>query len=490
MMMDTQQASSSTAWPDRSMPTLPRTIEEATRRYLHHYTKNFVGPYHELLRLKGLTQAFILKLRKVAPKFYDEKLPQFVNQACSTLLTYDTSTREGSNEFNKCHCAFLKILEDFRQSQPAGEISFSNERLRLIERKKLTDRYLDLKAKIEKLEAAEIDSEELGEDEFENAYDKLFRDLDMYKAELKRVSIEIAYIDGYQVEEEPNFELKIPPRSILNCLTKEQLDNLEKQMFELIKANKNKRTAMYVDKSIIDSMIEKLNIDPTQFKKEQLKDLTKDALDAYKSYFRDIDCKNREKFYDELVTRPSLLPREGIIIKNPDDVPEDVRIKLEQNNRQCKREIEDLLETYSKRPCADDHTGDTLEPSDDEEDDTLKIIETVRLKGIKFERVKEEPRDDCEEIVSGDEMEVDGRLAEAVVDNQDITYASTSRQVVNDEEEFEQVQSQPVKTEMSGGSDGVSNSHDDDDSGADDDDIEFLGTVEPTDKIKTLDLIE
>lgn len=462
---------------------------------MYHYTKNFVGPAHELIRLKSITTAFINQIRKNAPKFYEERLPQFVNQACSTLLTYETSTHKGSNDFHKCHSTFLCILKSFKQSQPAGEISFQEERTYFEEKTKLKQEYLTLRARIEELEAAELDYDELGEDDTEddNVYDSIFNELDRLKADLKRVSVEIAHMDGFQIEEEPTFELRVPPRSIMNSLTKEQLKKLEQQMFDLVKANKNERTAMYVDKSIIDSMIEKLDIDLTKFKKEQIKDITKDALDAYKSYFREIDSKNREVFYNDLLTRPSLAPKEGLIISGPDDVPEEIRTKLDTNNQQCKREIEEILESYSKRPCATDHIGDAIDDAEPE-NDMAKIIESVRAKGVRYERVKEEPRDDCEEYSSGEEQYIDKDLAEAVVDNRDIVYVSiSSDSETSDHEGEDKAESagdgKQVKLEMSGGSDGISNSHDE--SGQDDDDeIEFLGTIEPTDKIKTFALEE
>lgn len=73
---------------------MPRTIEGATKRYLTHYENNFVGSASDMFRLRNLARNFIYKLRKVAPKFYEEKLPQLVNQAASTLLTFDTQKRE------------------------------------------------------------------------------------------------------------------------------------------------------------------------------------------------------------------------------------------------------------------------------------------------------------------------------------------------------------------------------------------------------------
>lgn len=146
---------------------LPKTIEEATRRYIHYYRQNYRGPAHDEYRLANMTRAFIQILRKRAPKFYDEKLPTFVNQACSTLLLNDTTTDSGRNKFHQQHAMFLVMLQDFKRSQPSGEVNFHSELTRLQEKSDLMRKQTTLQKRLEELEAYELSTDDIGEEEFD-----------------------------------------------------------------------------------------------------------------------------------------------------------------------------------------------------------------------------------------------------------------------------------------------------------------------------------
>lgn len=453
---------------------MPKTIEEATRRYLYHYENGYNGSAAELYRLKGYTIAFIHQLRKVAPKFYEEKLPTLLNQAASTLLTFNTNTEEGTHKFHETHAHFLKILQELQKSQPAGEVNFHDERIRMQERYKLFNRQLELRRRIDELEATEFDNDDIGGEDEETKYTKTMKELDALKAEAKRVSLEVAFIEGELIEEEAKFELRVTKNSVLSRLTPEQLKHLESQMLEFYKEKNKQRTAIYVDKSIVDGMIEKLNIDQNLFTKEELRELSKNALDAYKSYYREIDLERRTQYFDELLRNKHLLPKEGKIFSSPDDVPEEVKQKLDENDKKYKRKIEDLFEEFSKRPCVEESQADSIE-DDEVVDDTPKILEAIKQRGIQFARVKEEPRDDFDEsdpASSGNEMVVSGDTAESLVDGETISYSNEAR--TND------------KIAMTCHIEQVSSDEQQANDTDDDDDIECLGTIEPGDKIKTV----
>lgn len=480
--------------PSYEYNKLPKTIEEATRRYIHNYDRNFNGSAADLIRLKNMTQAFIYRLRKIAPRFYEEKLPTFINQACSSLLLCEPNTREGAEKFHMTHGLFLQILDEFKRSQPEGDVDFLNEKKRLEEKQKLIDKQISMKKRIEELDAIEISNDEMGDDEdLDNNYMRFMTEKDNLERELKAISMEIALIEGHQLEIETNFELVVPARSILNRLTKEELSDLEKQMKEFCEANKS-RIAMYVDISVIEGMFQKLNIAPERFQKEQIRHMMKDALDAYKAFFREADRNIRNKYYDQLLSSKHLLPREGVII-DPDDVPEEVRRRLEHNDRQGRQEFEEILETFSAKICNDKEIGDGLEDSGDEMvDDKARVIEKLKQKGIKFERVKEEPRDDCKiaNYMMEEEFDVDEETAAMIVDNRIVAISNAEMDYAGETDEEQQQPRKVARLDDSGSegaqnSDERSNSNDDDD---DDGDIECLGTVEPHDKIKLYQLPE
>lgn len=518
---------------------LPKTIEEATRRYLANYQANFVGPASEMARLRDIAEAKIYNLRKKQPKFFEEKLPHLVNQACSELLTCDTSTESGKKVFHYTHKHFLKVLDELWRSVPEGEVNFKAEKDRSVWREQLCQRQLELRTKIDQLESIELNLDDLGEEEDDNLYVQTYSELDKLKQELHTVSIQIAALEGENLEEEIEFQLKIPPRSLLKRLSQKQVQKLENMLLEFIKDNEQ-NNQLFMDIRIIDSMIARLDIDPNLFTKEEMRDMSRDALDAYRRYFRERDSERRNDLFDSLLRNKSLLPKEGLIFDGPDDVSEEVKEELDQIDRRYKRKIDDMCEEWSKRPCTDDIEEDVEDDSGGKQD-TKEILEIVKKSNPIFAqvRVKEEPRDDYEyEVPSEDELEVSEEMADALAHqdviecadennlfserdsslrgdegntngvnlngNVDSTIssnnvdrnASTSNEVNGHGPSNGQTTSglrKPADTELvSGLSQDDSDKSDVSDlrpeDNTDDEDIEFVGIVEPTDKIKHVDL--
>lgn len=372
---------------------MPRTIEAATRRYLDHYERNFIGSAADMYRLSKLAESFISKLRKAAPIFYEEKLPTLVNQAASQLLTYDVQDPAQQQEFHKTHAYFLLVLQSLRETQPAGEVSFSTEKYRFEERAKLIQRQSELDKEIDELEASELDFDDVGEDELEVMFDKI----DKLKAEQNDVNLKLAILEGENVVEKPTFELRIKKNSILNKLTEKQLKDLEKRMFDFYV--ENEKTTILVNKAHIDDMIEKLGIEKGKFQLEELRHMAKDALDAYKTYFREKEQKWRDEYYNMILENDRLKPKEGLILDNPDCIPEHVKRILEANHKRGQEEIENLLDQYTvKGDIIGDELGESV--SSDEEEKVTSIdahsqaMEALRKRGLHHKRVKEEPRDD------------------------------------------------------------------------------------------------
>lgn len=397
-------------------PGLPKTIEEATRRYLANYQENFVGPASEMTRLRDTAEAKIYRLRQKQPRFFEEKLPTLVNQACSELLTCNTATTEGSRKFHHTHKHFLKILDEFWRSVPVGDVNFQTERERSYLRDKLCQRQLELKTKISELEASEIDLDELGDEDAETEYSKVYAEVDKLKAELHTVSIQIATLENEPIEEEIEFKFKPPKSSILNRLSKQQLQKLENIMYEFVKESKGRKNDMYVDVGTIDGMLKKLDIDPNLFTKEEIHDMARDALDGYKEFFRMRDFERRNELYESLLKNKSLRPKEGIVFENENDISDEVKRKLDEIDSNHKKRINDYMDEYAKRPCPLDTIGDDVE-NDAVPQDTYQILESVRKSNPIFSqsRIKEEPRDDYEyELPSDDEVEVPEEMADAL----------------------------------------------------------------------------
>lgn len=356
----------------------------------------------EQRRLSDACESKIIRLRKKAPKFYEEKLATLVNQAANELLMTDNRNYNGQMAFNRIHASFLIVLDELAKSQPQGELNFQKERERCQERDRLLKQQIELRTQIEKLEAFELDTDEVGDNENENDYAKVFEQLDHLKSELTRVSHVIATMEGHRVEEEvEKVKLKIPERGILSQLSKEEIAKLEDHITEFLKENQNKKTALYVEKTIIDGMLDRLKLSE-RFQPVQLNQLSKEVLDSYRSHFREKDREERENWHASLVASKSLLPKEGRILSGPDDVPDDVKRKLDDFDCDFRVNLQVELEKWAQRKESDAPE----ESVEDEDDEGGMAVPSVRAKldarkfkdldntETIFARTKEEPRDD------------------------------------------------------------------------------------------------
>lgn len=469
---------------------LPRTIEGATQRYLESYERNFRGPRDEMLRLKSLADASILHMRRKTPKFYEDHLPTLINQAASALLACDTQSNTGSRKFHETHKNFLRVLDELKKSQPDGEVNFQTEVARVHEKETLLRRHLAIRTKINELEATEIDCDEMGTDEMDAHYNKIFFELDKLKSELKKVSKLIAKMEGEDLDSSAEFKLLIPDGSALARLTTSQQKNLESQIVSYLKQNENKKKSMYVDKSIIDGMIAKLNI--AQLTSVEINDLSKDALDAYKQHFRNIENERRMEFYDSLLKNENLKPKEGLILKSHDDVPEDVKRRLDASEHRYKRQMEECYEKFAKMQpenVDENASADVIEDDDESSNDAAEVSRIMEENSFLFKRIKEEPRFDYEnEAPSDDEMVVSAETADEIEslqrggcsrENENALLNSPSR-----EDEANPHGREPSATEGQTST----TSHQINSADTTQDGFEVIGLVEPSDKIPVIEI--
>lgn len=416
ILSQTSVASAKMSAAHSSKRGLPTTIEGATSRYIDVYERLFKGFQSEKTTLISKTYANIMVLRTKAPKFFEEKLPRLLNQAASTLLSCDVEDKAGLAKFNNAHRHLLLILDELRKTQPEGDVNFQTERDRLTLRDTYRAQQLKLREEISLLESIDFDVEDLGSDDSE-AYNNVFRQLDAKNAELKKVSMLLAQMEGESLDEEIAFELKIPPRSILERLTIPQRNKFEELVVEFLVEN-NHKNGLYLNQTVVEDILLKIGIHANQFSKDQWRDLSKEALDACKRYFRDKENALRDEYFDSLVKNKYLRPKEGEIIASPDALPDEIKAILDQNQNTAKRKIEELEEDFSKRPAQES----TL-PTDDIEDE-VEEEDTVRAEVDKivreaapqiFTRIKEEPRSDyADDAPSDDELIASEAIADKI----------------------------------------------------------------------------
>lgn len=308
------------------------------------------------------TYANIMVLRTKAPKFFEEKLPKLLNEAASTLLSCNVDDKTGLAKFNNTHRYLLLILDELKKNQPEGEVKFQAEKDRLMLRDEYRTQQLKLREEISLLESIDFEVDDLGSEDSE-AYNNVFRQLDAKNAELKKVSMLLAQMEGESLDEEITFELQIPPRSILQQLTVPQCNKFEELVMEFLVEN-NHKNGLYLDQTVVEDILLKIGIFPNQFSKEQWRELSKEALDACKRYFRDKENALRDEYFDSLVKNKHLKPKEGEILPSPDALPDEYKAILEQNQKTAKRKIEELEEVFVNRPAQE-----TTMPADDIEDD-------------------------------------------------------------------------------------------------------------------------
>lgn len=402
---------------NNAITTLPRTIEGAVARYMNVYKTNFVGQdLREMNRLKDLLEVKLAKLRRKAPEFYDKRLCPLIIQAASTLLTCNMRTNLGQKKFNETHRELCIVLDNLLQTQPAGEADFPTERRRVQERDSLNRQHIELRKKLDELDATELDLYD--EDELTQFYSKR----EKLERDLSAVCKLIAEIEGENIDKlNRKFVLAPHTTNMLSRLTPDQFEHLETQISEYLIEEGPKHT---MDKGVVDVFIERLDLSDNNFTKEDLVDLAKDTLDAIREFYRECEYERVNEFHDAIMNSDILKPKEGLILKSFNDVPPEIAEKLNKSAKRLKRQIDETLEKFAekqgehynafgddvneravvaRRPDAQDLLDDAFEDLANESDDDLLEQEAYEKAFINkykqdnpelFARVKEEPRDD------------------------------------------------------------------------------------------------
>lgn len=411
--------------------TLPKSIEGAVARYMNVYKTNFVGQHpSEMNRLRDLLEVKLAKLRRKAPEFYDRRLCPLIIQAASTLLTCNMKTNQGQKNFHETHRELCIVLDNLLQTQPAGEADFPTERRRVQERDSLNRQHIELRRKLDELDATELDLYD--EDELNQFYtrrEKLERDL-------SAVCKLIAEMEGVETDKwSRKFELVINKHLLLRRLSPDQFEHLETQIAEYL-MEEGLRARM--DKGVVDNFIQLLDLSENRFTKEDLVDLAKETLDAIREFYRLCDKERMNEYYDTILKSDILKPKEGLILESHDHIPPELAEKLDNSAKNFDRQVNATLEKFAEQQ-GDNYNaiGDIVDENDrlalgpnnreqvdescedlanDSDDDLLELerYEKAFINKYKqenpelFTRVKEEPRDDYTgDCPSGDEIELD-----------------------------------------------------------------------------------
>lgn len=368
---------------------LPKTIEGATLRYLQSYQRQFKGSTDEMKRLRDMAEARIFILGRKAPKFYEQKLPIIINQACSQLLACDVLQPDGVVKFHKLHEDFLRVLDELAKCQPSGEVNFQVELDRCRERKRLRIEQISLKKELDRMEAADVDVLTLGDEEW-------FK-LDELKREYTKTCLLLIQMEGYKVvDDNVEFTLKPETGSTLEKLREEDLKKIEDKLSIIHKEAKSKRLKdRMLGENVVEQILNSLQLQPYQFETSQLEELTKDIKEAYRDFHRKIDDLERDSYHQGLLSNELLRPREGVIFPSPDEVDEELIKILDNNQTQSKRSFAELQFDMDQK-IKFMKMSDEEEVVEDEEqlDPTEEVEEIISKKKLLYSRVKEEPRDD------------------------------------------------------------------------------------------------
>lgn len=393
-----------------------------------------------MTRLRKFAETKILHLRRKAPKFYSGGLITIINQAASQLRIHATNQKQ----FNVTHSIFLHILDELAKGQPPSDkASFGAESERWLEKTRLMQKQLTLRREIDKLMAAEVSLDELGDEDEDSNYIRHTNLLAEKEHELDVVSKEIKRLQGERWKENIRVDFTYTQGSLLNKLTEEQRYDLKQQLTVVLGEKEDTVDSIFLNDIPIEEMIENLKLNPKEFPPEILKELAKDTLEALKRNRRKIKQERRDKFHEDLLRSEYLRPREGIILDNPDDLPDHIKKELDDNDTRMVSQISAVVEKYANQQplnAEEDAEDVDIEEEDEEEQEYLDARMDMSAQGdvideddCNFDRCKEEPRDDY------------------VQKNED---DDSNDEVIIDE----------------------------------DDDIECLGVIEPKDKIATIEL--
>lgn len=117
---------------------LPNNAEEATKAYLSIYRERFFGSkQRDMFLLIKIAQDLFQRLKEVAPQFYEESYPRFLNQAATLLMALDPRRPEELRKFHEAHASLLVLTQDLVESPPTGEVDFFEEKKKLEEKASL-----------------------------------------------------------------------------------------------------------------------------------------------------------------------------------------------------------------------------------------------------------------------------------------------------------------------------------------------------------------
>lgn len=390
------------------MISLPKTVGGAFIRYVKIYNSQFRGSPSDRRRLLDRADQKIMSLSRVAPKFYEERLPLLINQVASLLLTFDVKTSEGQENFHKTHQRFIKILIELSSSQPSGEINFDVEMQRILEREKLVEEQRKLRIEIDRLKALEFSSLDLGVEDDERI-SRVTKQLEQNTKRLLQVCMLIAKMEGEEIESKKiEFELVVSKNTILSELDEEVVLQFEKIILDSLREqsqnNPNSIRSWYdVEFTTpirikLEEHASKLNMNS-----DNQSELVREILAAYSSYFKRTDQKRREVYLEELCKNKSLRPKDGLDLRDPDDIPPEVKRRLEESERESRAQLNRLEEAcekmFQEKPTdaedlSDEDVVENLQPNLETIIETRKTIDT---NPNLYARVKEEPRDDYDD---------------------------------------------------------------------------------------------
>lgn len=489
--------------------TLPKHTEGAKLRFFRIYSTLFKGEAEERVRLLNIADTKINTLVRKAPRFDEQNLPLLINQVASLLLTYDVNTQSGQEAFHKTHRRFLQILDELINSQPAGEINFDTEVKRIEEKERLLIEKKRLNKLVDSLEASEVNVDDIPYDDGDLPYQKMLDALEENRKALCKVSIMLAALEGERFDENKiEFELLVKKGQVLEKLEESQISYIQEQILEFLKDNqKRKKAAKPFDIEVIKAILAKIDTEQFNLSKEDKAELPKEILSSFRRYFRELDIERRNDFFDSLCRNKSLRPKEGIILESPNDVPNDVRERLEASEVKYKRELDALDEEFSKKPYLELEVGEAMSDEEKEEGEEVEnefneVISKIKQDPL-YQRVKEEQPsdddseedeflDDCEEYYMKQDLDrpsisyTNGNgtnHTNGVTPTPKITepVPGPSREMVPAESKQETKEASKIEQPQTNGNQDAYES---------DDDCCELGIVEPAQKIQCIDLVD
>lgn len=394
---------------------LPKTIEGARSRYHMAYRKQFRGEHAERIRLLDLFDTRCLNLEEECRNFYHERFAKLVNQAASRLLACNVDTDEGRNKFNQNHMKFLRVMDDLKRSQPTAdrEVSLDVEIQRVEERDSLIKESDKLRKEIEILKAQEVDLNEINSDDEEDPLEKMFIEIKRKEKLLEINLTKLAHLQGDNPEEASNvnFDLKRVKHSKFAKLSDDHFEKIQREISKCFNNNRklpaDERNPLDVDQ--IQSILSKLDLTDYEFTSDDIVELIKDIHKSYTKAVRSVNLEDMIDHHEYYLQSAILKPKEGDILNDPYDVPEDVKRIFDEHEQHYRAEIEKQKIDDEPLPIEDGkgedivnrRTNDDIDEDEDSHDSFDELLEKakeeIRTNPELYSRVKEEPKAESDE---------------------------------------------------------------------------------------------